>query len=364
EPVPPSKLNPRIGKELEGVIMRAISKSPEQRYLSAKELVEDLNHIQAGRPIAWFNISLAEDPEKTQTHKGMGKALAPIGVKDSMPAKSVSKKRRLWIVGGIVLFLALLGGGIWNYMAVESTTVPDLVGKTVPVAEDFIKKAQLSLDPQFAYEFDDKVEKDRIIAQDPKADTSVKAGRAIKITVSKGSDLGQFPDVTVGQMSKENAIFLIQNAGFTGKITFDTIPNATAAKDAVIHQNPAPLATWPKNGDIHLTLSAGPQWQTINMPNVIGKSSSEAKTILVEQNKLVLKIETQVSTTSPEDVVISTTPNPGESIQQGAEVTMVVSRGPGPFAQGTEAQASNSQITVAQLFGGYISSDTKKSKFE
>ncbi|MBP1759434.1 MAG: serine/threonine protein kinase, partial [Firmicutes bacterium] len=116
EPVPPSKLNPRIGKELEGVIMRAIAKSPEQRYLSAKELVEDLNHIQAGRPIAWFGISQAEDPEKTQTHKGMGKALAPIGIKDSMPAKSINKKRRLWIVGGIVLFLALLGGGIWNYM--------------------------------------------------------------------------------------------------------------------------------------------------------------------------------------------------------------------------------------------------------
>ncbi|MBC2721207.1 Stk1 family PASTA domain-containing Ser/Thr kinase [Desulfosporosinus sp.] len=349
EPVPPSKLNPRIGQELEGVIMRAISKSPEQRYLTAKDLLEDLNHIQAGRPIGRFDVFQGDDPEKTQTHKGMGKALAPIDVKDSIPTKTVNKRQWLLIVGGLLLLFALLGGGVWNYLSVEPTTVPNLVGKTVPVAEDYIKQAQLNLDPEIAYEFNDDVEKDRIIEQEPKADTSVKAGRSIKITVSKGSDLGQFPDVTVGQMSKENALFLIQNAGFTGKVTFDTIPNPTAAKDAVLHQNPAPLATWPKNGDIHLTLSAGPQFQTINMPNVIGKSSTEAKTILVDQNMLVLKIETEVSTTSPEDVVISTIPNPGESIQQGSEVTMVVSRGPGPFAQGMRDQASNSRVTIAQL---------------
>ena len=349
EPVLPSKLNPRIAKELEGVIMRAISKSPEQRYLTAKDLLEDLSHIQAGRPIAWFGISQADDPEATQTHKGMGKALSPIEVKDSIPTKPVNKRRRLMIIGGIMLLFALLVGGFWNYIAVGSTNVPDLVGKTVPVAEDFIKKSELSFDPaEVTYEFSDDVEKDRIIRQDPGADTSVKVGRTVKVVVSKGIELVEFPNVIIGQMSKENAVNLIKNAGFTGEITF--VPKTDdAAKDAVIDQNPAPKSAWPKNGNITLTLSAGPQWEKIYMPYVIGKLSSEAKKILVDQNKLVLKIETEVSYTFPEDVVIRTTPNPGESIQQGSEVTMVVSRGPGPLAQGMENQASNNKVMIAQF---------------
>lgn len=363
DPVPPSKLNPRISKDLEGVIMRAISKSPEQRYLTAKDLLEDLNHIQAGEPIAWFDISQANDPEATLTHKGMGMALAPIGVIDSSqtkgvntksPSKYANKKRRFAIIGGLALLLILLIGGLWNYLVVEPTTVPDLVGKTVPVAEDFIEKAKLSFDPdEVTHEFNDEVEKDRIIRQDPKAGTSVKVGRKVTVVVSDGIELVEFPDVTIGQMSKENAINLIKNAGFTGEISF---VNKTddAAKDSVIGQNPAPKSTWPKDGNITLTVSAGPQWETINMPNVIGRLSSEAKTILVDQNKLVLKIETEFSNDYLADMVIRTTPNPGERIQQGSEVTMVVSGGPGPLAQGIENQASNNKVMIARFLSGEL----------
>ncbi|MCB8813991.1 Stk1 family PASTA domain-containing Ser/Thr kinase [Desulfosporosinus shakirovi] len=351
DPVPPSKLNPRIAKELEGVIMRAIAKSPEQRYVSAKELLEDLNHIQAGEPIAWFGLSQASDPEATQTHKGMVKTLNPIEVIDAVPIKSVNKRRWILIIGGLVLLLALLVGGIWNYMSVGSTKVPDLTGKTVPVAEGFLMAAELSLDPEVTQEFNDEVDKELIIRQDPKADNSVKVGRTVKVVVSKGIELVEFPNVIIGQMSKENAINLIKNAGFIGEITLVPMPD-DAAKDAVIGQDPMPKSPWPKDGNITLTVSTGPQWSTINMPSVIGKLSSEAKTILVDQNKLVLKIETEVSYTSPEDVVISTIPSPGESVQQGSEVTMVVSRGPGPFAQGLEAQASSNNVMIAQFLAG------------
>ena len=68
------------------------------------------------------------------------------------------------------------------------------------------------------------------------------------------------------------------------------------------------------------------------MPNVIGKTSTEAKALL--EKDLTVLIEPQTSTAFPLDVVISTTPKPGESVMQGTEVTMVVSIGPGPLAQG------------------------------
>ncbi|MDR3540881.1 MAG: Stk1 family PASTA domain-containing Ser/Thr kinase [Desulfosporosinus sp.] len=348
QPVLPSKINPRIEKEFETVIMRAIAKSPEQRYLSAKDLLEDLKHIQAGRPIPRLEIPPAADPEATQTHKGMGKILAPIMVKDSIeinpsPKKPKSKKR--WIMGGLVLLFFLLFVWTWKYFTVETTKVPDLLGKTVPVAGDFVKQAKLKLSPDVTYEFSDKVEKDRIVDQDPKAETTVKVDRQVNVVVSKGPDMGKFPDVTTGQLSKADAENLIQNAGFTATIVYDSKPSATVPKDDVSEQDPAVNASWPKNGPIHLTLSAGPQLITINMPNVIGKTSSDAQKILTSpDNNLVVQVETQDSTTSPVDVVMSTTPNPGETVQQGDQVTMVVSRGPGPVAAGIDPKAILAQI--------------------
>ena len=366
KPVLPSKINPRIDKEFEAVIMRAIAKSPEQRYLSAKDLLTDLNHIQAGRPIS-RPIPLAYDSEATQTHKGMGKILSPIQAKDSSieggssSAKTENKKRWKWMVGGLVLLflLLLLAGGmaLKNFMTVDSTKVPDVVGKTVPVAGDYLKQAKLSLDPTVSYEFSDTIEKDHIINQEPKAETSVRVGRTIKVVVSKGLDMAKFPDVTTGQMSKENAVNLINNAGFDiKKITYETKPSSTVAKDFVIAQSPMPNATWAKSGRITLTISDGVLQQTIYMPNVIGKTSTEGKKVL-DENKLVVHIETQDSTTFPVDVVMSTTPKPGEPVLQGAEVTMVVAGGPGPLAQGIDPK-----VGLAQIIGVVQKNDKVKSK--
>ncbi len=346
QPVLPSKINPLINQEFEAVIMRAIAKSPEQRYISAKDLLADLNHIQAGEPINRAVISLPVDSEATQTHQGMGRILAPIQIKsssiegESSPEKAENNKRRRRIVGGLVLiflFLFLAGGlALQRFVTVGSTKVPDVVGKTVPDAGVYMQQAKLSLDPNVTFEFSDTIEKDHIIEQEPKAETSVKVGRAIKLVVSKGLEVAKFPDVTTGLISKENALNLIFNLGFTGKQTIETKPSDTVPEGFVIAQDPAPNVTWAKSGSIKLTISDGALRQTIYMPNVIGKTSTEAKKVL-EDNKLVVHIEDEDSTTFPKDVVMRTAPKPGDSVQQGAEVTMFVSFGPGPIAM-TEAE--------------------------
>ena len=355
QPILPSKINPLVDKEFEAVIMRAIAKSPEQRYKSAKDLLEDLNHIQAGRPISKLAIPLADDSEATQTHKGMATILAPIQTKDSAPgveANPVKKKQpskhRKWIVMGLALLFLLLGGlALSNYLAVDQTKVPDVVQKTVPEAGTSMKGAKLTLDPEVISEFSDTIEKDHIISQDPKAADIVKINRAVKVTVSKGPDTAKFPDVTTGHMSKENAEITISNAGFDiKKIVYDNKYSANVPKGAISTQNPAPNATWAKSGGILLTISDGEQFHQINMPNVIGRTSTEAKKTLEDNNLLVL-IQTQQSMTSPVDVVISTIPNPGETVQQGSEVTIVVSLGPGPLAQAIDPKGKPGTLDPA-----------------
>lgn len=352
QPVLPSKINPRVEKEFEAVIMRAIAKSPENRYLSAKDLLADLNNIQAGRPIAKGEIPFDEDMEATQTHIGMGKMLAPVQIKDdfdkkdkeSSPLKNGNKKRWQKIAGVLILLLFVsLGGGfaLKNYIAGELTIVPNVIGKTVSEAEQAMKQAKLGIDST-TLTFSDDFKNGQIVSQEPLAGDTVKVNRIIKVVVSKGPELAKFPNVMTGQISKENAEYLIHNAGFDiNNITYDTGYSDDVAIGFVMAQNPLPDATWPKNGKIKLTISNGASLKSIYMPNVIGKTSTEAKKVLEAENKLIVRIESENSTTSSEDVVTRTIPNPGEPVQQGKEVTVFVSIGPGPLAQGIQLRVAN-----------------------
>jgi formylglycine-generating enzyme required for sulfatase activity len=51
EPVPPSRLVPKVPRDLETICLKCVSKEPARRYGSAEELSNDLRRYQAGEPI-------------------------------------------------------------------------------------------------------------------------------------------------------------------------------------------------------------------------------------------------------------------------------------------------------------------------
>ncbi|MFL6000274.1 MAG: Stk1 family PASTA domain-containing Ser/Thr kinase [Streptomyces sp.] len=155
----------------------------------------------------------------------------------------------------------------------QTVKVPDVQGDALSSARTRLKAEGLQ-PGMVTREFSDDVPKGFVIGTDPEDGTTLRAGSAIALTVSKGAPV-DVPDVTGEDLSDARAD--LADAGLKVKIA-PTRVNSEDDAGQVAEQTPAGDSQAADGDTVTLTISKGPEM--IEVPDVTGDSVDDAKTEL------------------------------------------------------------------------------------
>ena len=348
-PVPPREIKPELDPGLEAIIMKAMSKNPLDRFATARDMRHALNDFLAGRPVnvggfSGAQTALIAEPindtaNRFQTDKTS--VMVPPNVDTTSqgsaritPVKSTNehkKSRGFLIFLGVLLAIAaiagisyaLIQGNTLNPTTSEPETIetPDVTGLTFEEASAKLLKAGFTLgDPEYIY--DDSTEKDVVIAQFPRAGTSQEKKTEATLTVSKGAEQVEVPDLS--NMNANDARAELQRVGL--KYESGTAEYSDKVKEnRVLRQSPSAGEKVDKGSTVTYYLSLGVE--TISVPNVVGESESSATSTL-ENAGFKVKTAYEQNEYYYEGTVISQSPTSDEKAKNGSTVTITVSTGP------------------------------------
>lgn len=131
-------------------------------------------------------------------------------------------------------------------------------------------------------------------------------------------------------------------------------PSNKYKEGEIMSQDPAPDEKVEPHTTITVVVSSGEEAKMVAVPDVVGSSEEEAEKAL-RAAKLTVVHETENSDEVPEGDVISTDPKAGTEVEEGTEVTIVVSIGAEPATvpdiRGKSASDAAALISNAGLVG-------------
>ena len=191
---------------------------------------------------------------------------------------------------------------------------PDLVGAAVTDVVAALQLAGFQVAEPF-HANHDTVPAGNVVAMSVESGASLPVGTEISVTVSDGPALLTIPSV-IGE-ERQHAIAVLELAvGPTVTVTEEASMDVAAG--LVISQTPLPDADAHRMDPVTIVVSLGPP--PVEVPNVVDKSLSEAKSIL-EGLGLVVEAEKQFFW---DDQVVNQDPAAGTVIPKGSTVTLTV----------------------------------------
>ncbi|MBP3400550.1 MAG: Stk1 family PASTA domain-containing Ser/Thr kinase [Selenomonadales bacterium] len=324
-PTPPSSWQTNISPLAEAVVMKALEKSPSNRYQTMGEMIVDLKAAEA---LHAEDVRLQSDSECPTillpriTDEQLEES-APTRAETRKGSPNSSNKKKWGIAIAIVLIASFLLGSFLAYgkfWSSEDVIVPNVVGKTIDDAKHILSENKLRV--SVTEQFDDNVVEGVVISQTPDANSHVKEDRTITIYVSKGEEVVVVPDVRT--LALREAELTLRNAGFIiGRI--EEVNDKTFPNNTVIDQNPRSPAQIKKTQKIDLIVCRIEKM--VELPDFTGSRLSSVKKQLVDLNLKEGKI-TEVAGTKSKGTIVRQSPEAGTEVKEGSAVNFTVSKGP------------------------------------
>ncbi|MBR3396114.1 MAG: Stk1 family PASTA domain-containing Ser/Thr kinase [Firmicutes bacterium] len=267
EMTPPSALNPDIPQDLEEIVMKATNKLQTGRYRSADEMITALNFVKFSKT--------------ARNSGGLTPALAK-GVKGSEEVTTGGRKK-----GDDAESEENEEGGGRRFNWAYVVLILAALMLAIP-ASAFVRSMMSGSDPD-----------------------EIRPG-----------DIVQAPEI-VGHTLDE-AEEILKEFGLDVKVGME-LPSNDVAEGVILSQTPDAGASIKSGQSIEVNVSKGKVDGSV--PDVVGKSLANARTMLETYKFKVGVVSEEVSETVPKGTVISQSPVAGTTYPDGSEITLVVSLG-------------------------------------
>ncbi|MFT4264861.1 MAG: PASTA domain-containing protein, partial [Nocardioides sp.] len=238
------------------------------------------------------------------------------------PAPRERRRRRRGPLGVLlaVLLIAAVGAGAWWVGFARYTTTPGVLGLTQAKATAKLEALGLHVevsDPAWS----DTVAAGRVMSSDPDGGNRVLDGGTVTITLSKGPEIYQLPDLAGKSLDEaQDAIAGLKlSFGKAVRKFSETVPEGQ-----VIRTDPAAGTELRPGSNVDVWVSKGRQ--PIEVTSWVGKKGSDAKAAL-EKAGLKVTSDSRYDDSVAKGLVISQTPETG-TLYQGDGVSLLVSKGP------------------------------------
>ncbi len=235
--------------------------------------------------------------------------------------KPLVRKILLYLFAFIVIVLVMDHVVFPWYVRSPEVNVPNVKG--LFEEEAISKLEELNLQPIIGdTTYDEKYKKGTIVFQKPIAGETVKEGRRIYLFISGGEPVVTVPNLK-GKSIRDAKLTLERIGLKLG--TIDEVPSNNP-KDMIFDQEFAEGTRVQKGSSIGIDISIGEGEGSIEIPDLVGKSLSEAERILIDNSLIVGKINYQRSFSLLPNTVLDQYPSKGNKVSPGDAVDLFITK--------------------------------------
>ena len=364
------EIAPQVPAALVEITEKAMAKLPQNRYASAREMLDALDTYVQNPSVMFEYQYITEDaPEKVvKRTMNQNKAARQNHPNESAAprGKKAKRKRRtifLPVLFGITIAFALACLALcWLILNDSSNlmnnkadiTLNDYIGMTQEEAQATEQVASGQISVTWEQEYNSNYAAGYIYKQSPVSGRTVREGQGVTLTVSLGTQYVTVPDLT--NYVQADAEQQLKSLGVSVLVT--QAVDTSVASGAVIRTDPA-AGTQVESGSTVVIYVSRPQVATTTkVPSLTGMSVDDARTLLV-QNHLGLGSQSEEYSDQPAGTVLSQNPAAGTTAKLNSRVNVVVSAGAAPVQEpeqpggdGTTSGTTGEGSTGGESTGG------------